>query len=694
MHLRVNPLQLPDNVYVISFISRFDFVPDGTVSWFNTSDGKTFVANYITDTHYFKGYVQVSNYDAINKKYDFVLDDNNEKVYYVDDYSKNLSQYNGPVTIGINKLCALEFYQIEYQQIDEKIKNDISSEKYHAAGNACLQALDYQLDPKNVLFTINDDEGCSLVTDYAKEFYEKAIDNVNVSQRSVILRIARLFDKIAQNKSLDQYEMKVFFDNFTPKYFADANIWDLALYDELEKSLNAFLTSKEDMENEIKACTSGHVFEKYGLYLTNYKKSANYKIHSHVIKVASSLIFTEFVQDWVLNAIKSINENDYDAFLSDLKENNNQLMQKLTAKFDGEDYTQFVDAILQIYTKANEVELLKQDVNEFKNTNPNNCFTWKKEFSADKNIRIIVDYKDNKLDFAVQYGYVLDFKTKNHRGLIDPFDLVLLHFSTVPDFVAQFQQVQNGDDILLPAFVLQWMCNEHQNQEIKKYVIGTVCIAGLFVGVGIAAGGGAVAKEVITYLVKEKGKAFVEAFVLELIAGVISSYLDAAFTHFVQFSNMNNFNFLDTDIAKNTVTSWAYYEGALKNAVSSLTSNIEFSNKYGDVEKFAKILNECVNGSNIGIENLIEREFWTEKGQIQIWSGCIYNIVKGVILQNMLEKPEVKRWKKSGKRVVGLIAQVFVDFINKATVRYGEEVVDSFIQCLINDNYGQTEYKR
>ncbi len=115
MHLRVNPLQLPDNVYVISFISRFDFVPDGTVSWFNTSDGKTFVANYITDTHYFKGYVQVSNYDAINKKYDFVLDDNNEKVYYVDDYSKNLSQYNGPVTIGINKLCALEFYQIEYQ---------------------------------------------------------------------------------------------------------------------------------------------------------------------------------------------------------------------------------------------------------------------------------------------------------------------------------------------------------------------------------------------------------------------------------------------------------------------------------------------------------------------------------------------------------------------------------------------------
>ena len=159
---------------------------------------------------------------------------------------------------------------------------------------------------------------------------------------------------------------------------------------------------------------------------------------------------------------------------------------------------------------------------------------------------------------------------------------------------------------------------------------------------------------------------------------------------------MDNFNFLDTDIAKNTVTSWAYYEGALKNAVSSLTSNIEFSNKYGGVEKFAKILNECVNGSNIGIENLIEREFWTEKGQIQIWSGCIYNIVKGVILQNMLEKPKVKRWpiKKSGKIVVGLIAQVFVDFINKSTVRYGEEVVDSFIQCLINDNYGQTEYKR
>lgn len=147
---------------------------------------------------------------------------------------------------------------------------------------------------------------------------------------------------------------------------------------------------------------------------------------------------------------------------------------------------------------------------------------------------------------------------------------------------------------------------------------------------------------------------------------------------------MNNFNFLDTDIDKNTVTSWAYYEGALKNAVSSLTSNIEFSNKYGGVEKFAKILNECVNGSNIGFGDLIEGKFWTKKGQLLIWTGCYFGMVKSVVydlLHQYNEKIRDNR-TKAHSFIVGVGEQILVDALNAFIKEYGADKLISLLDQL------------
>ena len=431
----------------------------------------------------------------------------------------------------------------------------------------------------------------------------------------------------------------------------------------------------EPAKKDILNCNDGHIFEKYSLFRVKYSTSPDYSLKYHLIEVATSLFATQFVQECILIEIKKLRKDEYDMFMTDLHKDNNKLMFTLIDKLTGEYYTQFVDAVLNIYKCQNE-ELISQDINTFNKNFPNNVFIWRKKFSSDLNIRILGEKQNGKLDFAVQSGYLLDFKTKHHRDLIDPFELVSVHFSSVPDFISSFG-VSRGDDILLPAFVLQWMCNEHWKGEIKKYAIGTVCIAGIFIGAGIA-GGGVVSKEVITYLVKEKGKEFALAFMQEIIAGgIVKSFGQAAINYF----DGGSFNVEEE--ALKTFTSASFYEGAVKNAVSSLTSGFEYSKAAEEIEIVVKLFNDCLNGTNIGLEDIVKGEFWTKEGQIKIWSGCLIGIVKTMFYEHIHKVNYKIRKNRPGRNFAfDVLEQAIVDTINLLIDKYGVDkvlmLIDSF----------------
>jgi len=68
-------------------------------------------------------------------------------------------------------------------------------------------------------------------------------------------------------------------------------------------------------------------------------------------------------------------------------------------------------------------------------------------------------------------------------GPIDPFEIIILEIGTVPTQICG-SCLKKGEILAMPAFLFEWLCNEHTNQQIYNAADFGVTTASFAFGVG------------------------------------------------------------------------------------------------------------------------------------------------------------------------------------------------------------------
>ncbi|MCQ2976168.1 MAG: zinc-dependent metalloprotease [Bacteroidales bacterium] len=477
------PITLPKNVKEFSFISKFDFCPDGVLTWFNTENEK-YVGYYrYTNKEHtqanFMGYAQLKDENA-EKNEDKYVFENGEIKFYIDDFSKNLTEYS-QVSIMINKLCELEMYQIDYRLLKTQPNNNELFNEYTGQGICNLEAINYNLDDYPIRATFRDEQSCILQTDYALQYYLQNIKNVTIQQRSVILRIAQIFDKYLLKDTIDKNEINLFLTIFPVKSYNENQEWNFDKYLQYENELNKFLMCKH--KDDLSASDIEYNSSDFKQYIEKYTKSCDINTIKYIILTTSNETNLSFWgESVVIEALRTITEENAEQLMTFL-ETENEILKRLCSKIDNGNFTLFIDELFRIFLLTRQEQLkVYPNANTYyqKHSTDNNCFIWYKEFNEQRNVRLVCDFENNKIRFQTE-RFLIEGK-RTPRELISPFDVVFVWFGTVPDFMEKYN-IQNGTCVAMPAIFLYWINNEHNCNEIEKYVNGTLTIASFLASV-------------------------------------------------------------------------------------------------------------------------------------------------------------------------------------------------------------------
>lgn len=182
--------------------------------------------------------------------------------------------------------------------------------------------------------------------------------------------------------------------------------------------------------------------------------------------------------------ISSVKKEEYNELFTTLQKNN--IMTALCYSVDNwggaNNYTKLINILTSQFYKAKNSELINAKNNQKKYQN----VLWQKNFSTREdfgNAKYSKRYENNKLIFTLQWGSTIDFGRKYTLPIIDPFDIVIMNVGTVPNHICS-DCLKPGDQLAMPAFMFEWICNEYNDQQLVITFDAGVTIVSFVTAVG------------------------------------------------------------------------------------------------------------------------------------------------------------------------------------------------------------------
>ncbi|MBR4267949.1 MAG: hypothetical protein IKQ46_18090 [Bacteroidales bacterium] len=492
------PIVMPQNVKEVSFLSKYQFVPQGALTFFST-DTEQFVALYgkKENKDYFKGYVQVVGTNPSDLK-NYVKQFNGNYVYYVDSAARELAEYDA-VTIGYNKLCGVTIVQTSYSDLPQTIKTEVKQQKNYTGSGFCSGGvINYNTFPTSADFSVYDSTNC-LTTKAARDFYDEQIQYADLSTISLISRIALKIEEIAKSNS----EESKLFDNYyalANQTFGSRNTWNTV--DKLHV-MEEFLNNLFDIQKiKQKLLSCNQLDELYPLFMAYLSVNGlvDTDLFIHNLQVLAKSDFTEpeyllyqnggyLDSDWMINKqryqmhlINPINNSvlSMERLCSELSSSN--LLFNLKNKLEPSNYDFLIESLLSIFYVSRKDEVLGILKACLESTltgkdyerNAWRMYTLNRTWYDVKGFYYDITWNGDNLRIKESNGYTA-FRT------LGVFDIVVVKFEKVPDFLEDL--IREGESIPMPGFYFEWISNDIDKEHLYNRIKFTLAVVALYFSV-------------------------------------------------------------------------------------------------------------------------------------------------------------------------------------------------------------------
>jgi hypothetical protein len=182
-------------------------------------------------------------------------------------------------------------------------------------------------------------------------------------------------------------------------------------------------------------------------------------------------------EDIVLDLIKYTKTEDLPALFVMLQSDN--MMETLRKKIDNwggaDNYTKFVTALAMHYYKLYQDKLITSAQSKQNYLR----FGWSTKFDTHRSVWYDWKRSNNKLTVSIGPGSIMerllpifneggDKRSYHTYSGIDPFDMVFVTFFSPPTFFSE--TIQENQEMIMPAFLFDWICNEYDNEKITQAI--------------------------------------------------------------------------------------------------------------------------------------------------------------------------------------------------------------------------------
>ncbi len=524
------PIVLPKGIKELSFLSIFEYVPQGALTSFTTEDG-TYVAVYgkKNDIWCFNGYAKVVGTNPNDVK-SYIQYNGNVPVFYEEEISKQLDKTDH-ITLGFNTLCGVNIIQTTLDALSESERTQIKQATKYCAKGICAKRLpDWLNKLPTTEFKVKDPTNC-LKTQAAIDFYKAQIEALSLSlsggndikKEAVITRIALKIEEIASSNS----EMNKLFDNYqnqTEQAFGSPILWDseqkLLV---LEEFLNNLFDVQKLNETLLK-CDNVNLLNGLLRCLTDDRHLllparkhiltllGNSPIYINPLDIASPSQTSYIVQmelykenmktiaddNIVKQVFKSVSVEEYKPLLDHLASDN--LLCKIQSHLSSSVFAYFASTLFEYWVKEYNSDIVQSWFQYFQGVNPDNgllesgtypyTFVWHRSlFKPSTNIAYSSYWQNGKVKIDQYEGFKLFASHTSMERLVDPYKTVILTFETVPSFLSG--QVEPNQTIAMPAFFFNWIATTQDEQDFRNGITIATTLLSLGLSVKDLIGAGA-----------------------------------------------------------------------------------------------------------------------------------------------------------------------------------------------------------